>query len=161
MYYGLMRISELAANHAVKACDIHSANNKDKILLVLHSSKTHGLGNKLQNIKIESDQAGVSKKIYNFSPFTITEEFLQLRGNYINDNDNLMTFRDNTPVRPKHVRSVLRKCFKRMNLNPKLYDTHSFRIGRATDLMKYGYTLDQIKYLDRWRSNTVFKYIRN
>ena len=42
-YYGLMHIGELTqGNHPVLAKDIHIAKNKDKIRLLLHSSKTHG-----------------------------------------------------------------------------------------------------------------------
>ena len=44
-YYGMLRISEMTktkSGHAVKAKNIHSATNKNKILIVLYSSKTHG-----------------------------------------------------------------------------------------------------------------------
>ena len=52
-YYGLFRIGELTqSQHTVKACDVHIADNKEKMLFVLHSSKTHGLGDKPQMIKI-------------------------------------------------------------------------------------------------------------
>ena len=39
-YYGLMRIGELAQGpHSLKACNIHTGMNKNKILIVLYSSK--------------------------------------------------------------------------------------------------------------------------
>ena len=42
-YYGLMRVGEVASGtHPLKAKDVHIADNKNKILLILHSSKTHG-----------------------------------------------------------------------------------------------------------------------
>ena len=42
-YYGLMRIGELTqSEHTVKAKDVHIGSNKNKILLVLYSSKMHG-----------------------------------------------------------------------------------------------------------------------
>ena len=48
-YYGLMRVGELIQrDHPVKACDIHIGMNKDKIMLVLYTSKTHERGNHLQ-----------------------------------------------------------------------------------------------------------------
>ena len=38
-YYGLMRVGELMLSpHVVKAKDVHMAGNKDKLLIVLHSS---------------------------------------------------------------------------------------------------------------------------
>ena len=42
-YYGLLRVGELTdSRHVLKACNVHMAKNKKKILLVLYSSKTHG-----------------------------------------------------------------------------------------------------------------------
>ena len=44
-YYGLMRIGELAdGEHSVKAKDVHIGTNKDKILLVLYTSKNSWTG---------------------------------------------------------------------------------------------------------------------
>ena len=47
-YYGLFRIGELVASknlnqHAMKAKDVYVAENKQKILIILYTSKTHGL----------------------------------------------------------------------------------------------------------------------
>ena len=56
-YYGLVRIGEvIKSQHVIKAKDIHIATNKDKILLVLYSSKTHDKGNRAQKIKITSNK---------------------------------------------------------------------------------------------------------
>ena len=53
MYYGLMRVGEVSqGDHPVKARDIHAATNKDKILVILRSSKTHGKSTYPQKIKI-------------------------------------------------------------------------------------------------------------
>ena len=64
-------------------------------------------------------------------------------------------------MQPKHVRWTLKRLLRRLKLNDKLYNTHSFRIGRATDLKKTGTPVDDIKMLGRWRSNAVFKYIKS
>ena len=41
-YYGLFRIGELTTGqHPVKAKDVHIGQNKEKMLFILHSSKTH------------------------------------------------------------------------------------------------------------------------
>ena len=54
-YYGLMRIGEITdSEHVLKACHVHSAMNKYKILIVLYSSKTHGTNMRPQKIKITS-----------------------------------------------------------------------------------------------------------
>ena len=55
-YYGMMRISEVVySDHVIKAKDVHSALNKDKLLLLLYSSKTHSKGSRPQRIKITSN----------------------------------------------------------------------------------------------------------
>ena len=42
-YYGMLRVGEIAYGpHIIKAGNIHVGGNKDKILLVLYSSKTLG-----------------------------------------------------------------------------------------------------------------------
>ena len=53
-YYGLFRSGEVTKSpHVVKAKDVYIADNKPKFMFVLHSSKTHGKGNKPQIIKIK------------------------------------------------------------------------------------------------------------
>ena len=161
-YYGLMRIGELAlGDHSVKAKDVYSADNKNKILLVLHSSKTHGKESLPQTISITENENAKTADDLMYCPFKITNKFLDFKGSYKHDDENLFTFRDGTPVKPEHVRTVLRELLKKLNLNEQLYDTHSFRIGRATDLFKSGFSLEYIKRVGRWKSNAVYRYLRN
>ena len=52
-YYGLLRVREMMSSpHCLKAKDVHVGQNKDKLLLVLHSSKTHSKNKAPQQIKI-------------------------------------------------------------------------------------------------------------
>ena len=52
-YYGLMRIGEIAESpHSVKAKDIHESRPKNKLLILLYTSKTHGLESAPQQIRI-------------------------------------------------------------------------------------------------------------
>ena len=158
-YYGLLRIGEMAeGNHAVKAANVHAAENKRKIMIILFSSKTHGLESHPQQIRIWADYEITNIK---YCPFKITNEYGNLRGEYMADDEQFFVFQDGSPVQPRHLRSILKKCLKLIGLDATKYDTHSLRIGRASDLMKNGYTVDQIKQLGRWKSNAVYKYIRN
>ena len=159
-YYGLLRISEITGVHAIKAKDVHACSQKEKILLVLHSSKTHGKNKLPQQIQIQGDNK-VGQKAEYFSPFALTRLYGSMRGNYNFDNDHFFVFRDGSPLKTSQVRGVLKTALKKLNLEPKLYGTHSLRIGRATDLLKFGVSVNRIKILGRWRSNAVFRYIRN
>ena len=58
------------------------------------------------------------------------------------------------------TRQLLRKMLPSFGLNAELYDMHSLRIGRASDLIKQNYSIEQVKRMGRWKSNAVYKYIR-
>ena len=121
----------------------------------MHDTWTHP-----QEVEIQGNaNLDPSYKNY-FCPYLCTQEFLELRGDYVHVNDPLFVFTDGSPVKPYMVRRLLKYLLKKLNLNEKFYDTHSFRKGRAIDLMKAGYHIDQIKKLGRWRSNAVYNYLK-
>ena len=166
-YYGLFRIGELTlsnSNHAVKkTCDVHIGRNKNKMLFILYSSKTHGRESLPQIIKINENQCKYNCKQIKqfFCPFTASREYLAIRGNYKTDQDQFFIFSNSNPVYANQVRSVLRKTLKNVNLNPKLYNCHSFRGGRASNLLKITkFSIDEVKFAGRWKSNAVYKYIK-
>ena len=162
-YYGMMRVGELAeSEHCIKACNIHLGNNKDKILIVLYSSKTHGKESRPQKIKITATNVG-SMKFNNkhFCPFEIVTKYMKIRGDYLDENEQFFIYADRSPVLPHHVRKILRTLLDNLNLNSILYDVHSFRAGRTSDLEKFGYPIEMIKSLGRWRSNAVYRYFKN
>ena len=162
-YYGMLRVGELSlSDHVIKACNIHVGSNKDKILIVLYSSKTHGKESRPQKVKISA--LPLSSKIRKekfFCPFKTVTKYMKCRGNYFNDEDQFFIFADGSPVQPQHIRKTLRILLDTMNLNSSLYDVHSFRSGRTVDLEKFGYNIEVIKSMGRWRSNAVYRYLKN
>ena len=73
-YYGMMRVGEVTkSDHVLKAKNIHAAQNKDKLLVVLYSSKTHSVGMRPQKIKITSNNKYKSEfyNNRNFCPFDL------------------------------------------------------------------------------------------
>ena len=70
-------------------------------------------------------------------------------------------FSDGTHVMPNQARTVLRDLICRIGLNPIVYGMQSLRVGRTMDLIKYGYLVEEVCRIGRWRSTTVYKYIRN
>ena len=169
-YYGLMCASELATesydycmDHAIRACNIHVGVNKSKIMLVLYSSKTHGVESRLQRIKITGTKGylmGTSLDKRHFCPFTIINEYMAIRGNYNDDDEHFFIFRGGIKVTQTHIRKILKSALNRMNLNSGAYDLHSFRIGRTMDLFRAGHLIDYVKHTGRWKSNAVYKYIK-
>ena len=147
-YYGLMRVGELTLSpHVVKAANVHMAMNKDKILLVLYSSKTHDESNRPQKIKIVSNHSERSGNYLhrNFCPFTLMRNYLRARGGYKNINEPLFVFRDKSPITATNARTLLKDCIETLGLDRNVYDMHSLRIGRTSDLIKFHYSIDEVK----------------
>ena len=159
-YYGLFRVGELAVGeHQVKACDVHTALNKRKILVILHSSKTHNRGSLPQKVKINGRQDSRCKR--NFCPFELTHRYIAIRGDIEDLDEAFFVLQGKLPITPILIRNALRNILTSLNLDATLYDTHSLRIGRATDLLKQNYRVEEIMQIGRWKSNVVFKYLRN
>ena len=81
-YYGMMRIGEVTESpHVLKARNVHMATNKDKLLLILYSSKTHGKGQRPQKIRITSNRTEKTGHYAqrHFCPFAVLRRYINLR----------------------------------------------------------------------------------
>ena len=140
-YYGLMRVGELTmneGNHAVRAANIHIASNKQKMLILLYTSKTHSEAVKPQKIKItalQQEKGGCSIQRH-FCPFRLLREYVNFRGNYITADEPFFVFSDHSAVKAEQARKLLKRAISKIGLNSKHYDVHGLRIGRASDLIK-------------------------
>ena len=165
-YYGLMRVGEMTqGDHPVKACNVHMGHKKNKILLILYSSKTHSRANPPQKIKISelqehNNQQAKKRNTVLFCPFSILRKYIEARGGFLSMDENFFVFKDKSAVKPKHTNDVLKKCLSRMNLDHTLYSIHGLRSGRACDMLKQGFSIEHIKYVGRWKSNAVYKYLK-
>ena len=167
-YYGLLRVGELTeSQHVIKTRNVHLAKNKNKLLIALYTSKTHGQGNYPQEIKIVSNRieatgAGFYRDRH-FCPFNLIGRYIESRAQFYEaDDEQFFIFGDGCPVTPDHARSTLRKMIKNLGLNEQLYDMHSFRIGRCSDMVnKFNYSVAEAKRIGRWKSSCVYRYIRD
>ena len=93
-YYRLMRIGELTeSKHVIKAKDIHIAENKDKIRVLLYSSKMHGKESQPQQIKISASENTGRWKAF-FCPFSLLRTYLRIRGPYLHEKEQFYIFKD-------------------------------------------------------------------
>ena len=163
-YYGLFRIGELATgSHPILARDAHIGVNKNKLLFLLRTSKTHWSDQKPQTVKIDSSKAYIKKSEPNtpYCPFQILRDYVMVRRTYRQNTEPFFIFGDRTPVPSPLVRQVLKETLDSAGFNNKLYNFQSFRIGRASDLvLKYNVDVQTVKKLGRWRSNIVYEYLR-
>lgn len=145
---------------------MHIGVNKNKLLFILNSSKMHDQGSKPQLVKIMQKGKSRAQKFKNkrsqlqdFDPFELIDQFLHIRPPARNHQEQFFMFADNSPVKPEHMRNVLKIALKQLNLNSDLYCVHAMRVGRASDLLDCGVSVETIKQLGRWKSNAVFTYL--
>lgn len=65
-----------------------------------------------------------------------------------------------SPATRYHFAKMIKKCLSFLSIDPATYNTHSFRIGRTTDLAAAGAPPSIIQSTGRWHSNAYQKYIR-
>ena len=85
---------------------------------------------------------------------------MKVRGDYVSESEQFFVFADRSPLHPANVRNTLHQLLQNLNLQAELYNTHSLHAGRACDLRRHGFTVEQIQRMGRWRSNVVYKYLR-
>ena len=167
-YYGLLRVGEMAAdpgyfqsNHALCAKNVHVAQNKPKIMVVLYTSITHGKESLLQKIKVMVSEKEKYICKTHFCPFAVIREYMRIRGSYDTNDEQFFIFKHGLPVKPGHLRKILRICLMNLNLDLANYDMHSWRAGRAMDLLKAGFSISQVKVFGHWRSSAVYSYLKH
>ena len=145
-YYGLMRVGELtASNHVVRARNVHLARNKDKLLVILYTSKTHGTESYPQKIRIVANQHDMFKARRNFCPFKLVSEYIDMRGGFDDADEQFFVYSDGSPVTAYQARSLLKQILVNLGLDARFYDMHSLRIGRASDMVKHGTSIEIVK----------------
>ena len=163
-YYGLFRIGELTeSQHVVKACDVHVGINKNKLMFILHSSKTHGVNVKPQIIKIDSIARSTSDAVHRpdnqCCPFQLLQDYVKVRKKYKSEDEQFFVFRDGSQVTPTHLRRMLNILLQRNRIDSTLYSSKAFRAGRASDLLNMGVSVETIRKLGRWKSSSVYTYL--
>ena len=109
-YYGLFKIGEIAESlHVMKVKDVHIGSNKNKLMFVLHTSKTHWRDVKPQIIKINSqDLSKLNKQKKGFCPFKIIKDYVAVRKKWLHPQEQFFVFNNRQPVTPNMFRSTLK-----------------------------------------------------
>ena len=161
-YFGMFRIVEITlSDHGAKVSDVQIGVNKKKMMFILRSSKTHNAGPQPQIIKISSAASwGGHNSLGHFCPFASLQKYITIRRKQVEPNKQFFIFRDRAPVKAYNFRKILKAAIKKIGLDDSLYESHSLRIGRATQLLKIGLSVETIKKLGCWCSNAVCAYLR-
>ena len=168
-YYGLLRVGEVTSSqHVIKASDVHVGRNIRNLMFVLRSSKTHSTSDHPQIIKVSHQQA-VPQSSFAYSypnvninhncPFKIIRTCAEIRRSFKSKEEQFFVFSNKDPVTAAHARNILKLMLIENGLDSSLYSFHSFRSGRAVDLLRF-LDLDSVKKIGRWRSNAIFSYLK-
>lgn len=90
-------------------------------------------------------------------PVQALRQYLQLRG--ISPGP-LFIDENRIPIDRQRLSATLKSSIQLIGLNPANYNTHSFRIGRATQLAQDNHTHSTIQATGRWHSSAYLRYIR-
>ena len=84
------------------------------------------------------------------------------RRGYRSRQEPFFVFKDRSPVKPEHVRKVLKEVLIQEGYEVDLYNCYSFRGRRSQDLSLLGVSIEVIKCLGRWssKSNAVYTYLK-
>ena len=139
-YFGLFRVGEVcASDHVIKVKDVHVGVNKNKMMFVLHTSKTHWNNVKPQVVKINSREFdAVGNRMANIAqinkkccPFRLLNRFLAVRPCRSGDKEQFFIFRDRSAVTPYHLRLLLRKLFMQLNMDHTLCGCQSVKFRKS------------------------------
>ena len=107
-YYGMFRVGELTTgDHPVLVNDVQIGQNKNKILFILRTSKTHGKYNHPQMIKICQKGKFMQKSPNQFCPYQLLREYITIRPKAKLVNEPFFIFRDYAPVTALNFRKTL------------------------------------------------------
>ena len=164
-YYGLFRIGELTkSDHVMSVGDVQAGTNKKKLSFTLRSSKTHSKCHRPQIVKIDSTSKNEKTNKINdnstFCPYDLINNYVVRRPGYKIKDEQFFVFSDNSPVQPHHVRSTLKLILCLAGYAPEDFCFHTFRAGRASDLLDFGLSVETIKKIGRWKLNAIFAYLK-
>ena len=122
-YFGMFRIGEVTTgSHPIRVGDVLLATNKRKVLFILRSS-TLVEGQRPQSIKISSIKKGTEKNFWerweecinkkgmnmdNYCPYQLLRNYMNVRPPFSDPHEPFFVFGDNSPVKPEHLRTVLK-----------------------------------------------------
>lgn len=156
-FFGLFRVSEIVVpscinvNRSLLRDDVRLDGQGKYIFVTLRITKNNQNGRPTTlKISSESDVA--------LCPFRAIEMFLIHRPSI---SGPFFCHADRTPVTRSQFSAVLARCISRVRPGCVGIKSHSFRIGRASQLAALGLSEEKIRVLGRWHSGAFRTYIRN
>ncbi|MEW8547290.1 MAG: tyrosine-type recombinase/integrase [Candidatus Thiodiazotropha sp.] len=155
-YFGLFRVSELVHTdcrhfgRALQLSDVKFDVGHTAVILTIRCSKTNQSGQpESLRIPCEPDPG--------LCPVCALLRYFSLRSKV---DGYLFQHQNGAPLTRGQFSAVLAKCIMHSPFRSSKILSHSFRIGRATELAAKGIAHDAIMQMGRWRSSSFQGYIR-
>ena len=150
MYHACLRASEVLLTenhqHILQLSQLEEQRNKSYKLQF--TSYKHATSDRSKLfIMPTGDQA---------CPVHHMSRYLQVRGK----RQGPIFINKGAPVTRQQFTTVLNRCLTYLQISTTHYNTHSFRIGRTTDLALANVPHSTIQNIGRWKSNAYLKYVR-
>ena len=151
-FYGLFRIGEITIQ-----CD-GSISLEAKDIVLGKDSLTIFITNYKHNTSQQPFKIQLNSQVNpEFCPVQAMKEYMSLRGF---KQGPLFCFPDFKPIPRAFFVSRLKHSLNFCGLDPKYYQSHSFRIGSASFLSSNGFSDKKIQKLGRWKTMAFVTYIR-
>ena len=151
MYYACLRASEViqtdTPQHIINVSQIQLLADHRSYRLHLNSFKHSNPGGFTIYVTSTTGQD---------CPVTSLTKYLKQRGSQPGP---LYTIIGSPLTRHQFTRK-LNHCLTYLNLPHRVYNTHSFRIGRTTDMAASNVPHTTIQHIGRWKSNAYLRYVR-
>ena len=116
---------------------------------------------KISSFKLQEEKAKKTCDVEAHCPYKLLQDYVRVRPRYKSALEPFFVFQDLSPLKPELARKILKELLKEAGFEAHLYNFHSLRAGRAVDLRKIcNLSVETIKELGRWSSNTVFTYLK-
>ena len=150
MYEAALRVSEVAQTPKAK----HTIHLKH-----LSLKKNHFLL-RFPSFKHKSKPDTTLKLMANSSPtcpMRLLKRYLQMRGS---KEGPLFLWKNGMPLTRKYIFKMISAALKFAGRNSSHYNTHSFRIGKASDMANEGASPIKIALVGRWHSSAYKNYTK-
>ena len=156
MYHGALRISELCnsktSNHTLSRQQLNIITfKKSQCLKIAFTSFKHSVPSP-QPLLVHPTHRSTC-------PINSFTKYIKIRPKG-KQNSPAFCRPDGHSISRAQVVNMLSSLLNVAGYTPKHYNTHSFRIGRATDLALQGFSHAQIALQGRWKSNAFLRYIK-
>lgn len=159
-YFALLRVGEFTlvnsntqnSSNCIQLKPIQAHPHKHYLRLTIQHSKTDQVGKNTTFIIH-------SQPLATLCPNKATLDFIKCTP-HTPVNHGFLIHLNTKPLMRYQFNAVLQKAIENILPTPGHFGTHTFQIGRATDLALQGMSDSEIQKFGRWKSVAFLKYIR-